>query len=146
MLTLIFIISIIVFCISSYNHEIIGICISGFTSLISFLLVASMLFFFPYNIEKKLEMYTDENQKIEQKIKETVQAYMEFEKEIYSTLVEDAHLETLLIKYPELNSNKLVESQINVYMENSKNIKRLKEKTFKKKTLGWWLCFNIGIK
>ena len=144
MITLIFVISIIVFCVCLYNDEFIGMLVSSLVGIFSFLTLASLLLFFPYNVEEKIEMYTEENQKIEEKIKETVQAYMEFEQETYKSLIEDAHLETLLIKYPELNSNKLVESQIDVYMDNSKSLKKLKEKKIKKKAMGWWLYFNIG--
>ena len=97
---------------------------------------------YPFGIEKKLQMYEEENLNIEAKVKETVQSYMNYEKDIYTNLVESANLETLLIKYPELNSNELVKSQIETYKENSNKIKELKEANIIKPTLAWWLYFG----
>ena len=71
-------------------------------------------------------MYEEENSKIETKVKDTVQVYMNYEQETYKSLVENANLETLLIKYPELNSNELVKSEIEIYKENNNKIKELK--------------------
>ena len=97
---------------------------------------------YPFGIEKKLQMYEEENLNIEAKVKETVQSYMNYEKDIYTNLVESANLETLLIKYPELNSNELVKAQIETYKENSNKIKELKEANIIKPTLAWWLYFG----
>lgn len=97
---------------------------------------------YPFGIEKKLQMYEEENLNIEAKVKETVQAYMNYEKDIYTNLVESSSLETLLIKYPELNSNELVKAQIETYKENSNKIKELKEANIIKPTLAWWLYFG----
>ena len=36
---------------------------------------------FPYNIEPKIALYTEENARIEEKIKDTVRVYMDYEKE-----------------------------------------------------------------
>lgn len=97
---------------------------------------------YPFGIEKKIQMYEEENLNIEAKVKETVQAYMNYEKDIYTNLVESENLETLLIKYPELNSNELVKAQIETYKENSNKIKKLKEANIIKPTLAWWLYFG----
>lgn len=105
-----------------------------------------LLICYPYNIDKKLAMYEEENLKIEEKVKNTVQGYMNYEQETYSNLVKDAELETLLIKYPELNSNTLVKQEIKIYKENNTKIKELKEKEIDKNIIGWWLFFNIGQK
>lgn len=122
-----------------------GFAITLFTSLCGILAVAALivcLVNYPFGIEKKLQMYEEENLNIEAKVKETVQAYMNYEKDIYTNLVESANLETLLIKYPELNSNELVKAQIETYKENSNKIKELKEKNIIKPTLAWWLYFG----
>lgn len=84
-------------------------------------------------------MYTQENIEIENKIKATVQLYMDYETETYNNLVENADLTTLVIKYPELNSNELVKYEIETYKENNDKIKELKEDKIKKNTLDWWL-------
>ena len=101
---------------------------------------------YPYNIDQKLEMYAEENENIETKVKQTVQAYMNYEQETYKSLVENADLQTLLIKYPELNSNELVRAEIETYKENNNKIKELKDKAIDKKVMGFWYFFNIGVK
>lgn len=110
--------------------------------VIAVMALIGCLLSYPFGIEKKLQMYEEENLNIEAKVKETVQAYMNYEKDIYTNLVESANLETLLIKYPELNSNELVKAQIETYKENSNKIKELKEANIIKPTLAWWLYFG----
>lgn len=97
---------------------------------------------FPYNGEEKLKMYQKENIIIEEKIKSTVQSYMNFEISTYKELVESAELETLLIKYPELNSNELVKMEIETYKENNKKIKELKESLIDSKQMKFFLYFG----
>lgn len=49
---------------------------------------------------------------------------------------------TLITLYPELKSDKLVQKQINIYVDNNKKIKILKEKQINGKVLKWWLYFG----
>ena len=100
---------------------------------------------YPFNVDKKIKMYTEENADIEQKVKSTVIKYMDYEKETYTNMVQSADLETLVIKYPELNSNELVKMEIETYTNNNKKIKELKEQEIDKRVIGWWLFFNIGV-
>lgn len=93
-------------------------------------------------IDSRINMYTEENENIESKVKETVRAYMDFEEDTYTELIEDADLTTLIIKYPELNSNELVKSEIDLYIENSNKIKELKEKKIDITVKKWWLYFG----
>lgn len=111
---------------------------------VTILTIIIFILCYPFKITEKLTMYEEENTKIEEKVKSTVQGYMNYESETYSNLVKDAELETLLIKYPELNSNELVKSQIELYKENNKKIKELKEQQITKSVWDWWLKFNIG--
>ena len=99
---------------------------------------------FPYNIEPKIALYSEENAKIDEKIKDTVRTYMDYEKETYTNLVQDADLTTLLIAYPQLNSNELVKTEIDTYIENNKQIKSLKEQQIDKNIKAWWLYFGGG--
>ena len=149
MLILILIISTIIAIIGGVLAENDDNIIAMILSLVSTLVIIGssivliiLIISFPYNVDKKLPMYEEENQKIETKIKETIQSYMNYEQETYSKLVENSHLETLLIKYPELNSNELVKSEIETYKENSKKIKGLKEAQINKSTMAWWLYFG----
>lgn len=93
-------------------------------------------------INDKIEMYKSENAIIETKVKETVRAYMNFEEKTYAELVKDADLTTLLIKYPELNSNELVKTEVDLYVENNTKIKELKEKQIDLTIKKWWLYFG----
>lgn len=93
-------------------------------------------------INQKLEMYQEENTTIETKVKETVRAYMDYEKETYTNLIESADLTTLLVKYPKLNSNELVKEEIKTYKENNKQIKTLKEQKINITIYKWWLYFG----
>lgn len=113
--------------------------ICGALAVLALLLI---LLFYPYKVKEKITMYTEENTNIENKVKETVRAYMDFEKDTYQNLIETAELTTLLTKYPELNSNELVKAEIETYKENSKKIKELKEQLIMKSTYDWWLYFG----
>ena len=97
---------------------------------------------YPRNIDEKLNMYQEENQSIELKVKETVKAYIDYEEENYKNLVETADITTLLIKYPELNSNELVKYEIEIYKSNNDRIKELKEKQIDRSSYNWWLYFG----
>lgn len=110
---------------------------------VTIIIILFFIFDYPFKITERLTMYEEENTKIEEKVKSTVQGYMNYESETYSNLVKDAELEILLIKYPELNSNELVKSQIELYKENNKKIKELKEQEITKSIWDWWLKFNI---
>lgn len=134
-----------------YDHECegyqfgLGVVFTIFSVIVGFIFI-TLVVDYPYNIEQKLEMYAEENQNIETKVKQTVQAYMNYEQDTYKNLVENADIQTLLIKYPELNSNELVIAEIETYKENNNKIKELKDKVIDKKVMGFWYFFNIGVK
>lgn len=102
----------------------------------------SLISTYPYNVDQKLEMYQEENIEIETKVKDTVRVYMDYEEDVYKNLIEAADLTTLLIKYPELNSNELIKTEIETYKENSKQIKDLKSKQIDRGLMAWWLWFG----
>lgn len=116
--------------------------ITVFFGFIPLLVLVIMLLSYPYKIDDKLKMYEEENKKIEEKVKDTVRVYMEYEKNTYNNLIKDADLTTLLVKYPELNSNELVKSEVNLYIENNKAIKELKVKKISRSTYNWWIYFG----
>lgn len=93
-------------------------------------------------LDSKLEMYSEENIKIETKVKETIRAYMNYEGETYNNLVKEAELETLIIKYPELSSNELIKKEIEIYTENNSNIRSIKEKKINLSNIKFWLYFG----
>lgn len=147
MLVLIFIISLVILAISAISADYNDI--AEMTGILSFIVcgisgavIFFMLISFPYNVDKKIELYEVENKAIEEKIKNTVRGYMEYEEKVYNDLLKDSDLTTMILKYPELNSNELVKAEIETYKENSKKIKELKEDKIGKSRMAWWLYFG----
>lgn len=93
------------------------------------------------NIEKKIALYEEENTKIEQQIADTVKQYQEYETGIFTEVSPEDSI-TLVALYPELKSDTLVQSQINVYVENNKTIKELKSSAINASVYRWWLYFG----
>lgn len=128
------------------DDEHIGFWAVGFLSvipcLITTLALIIMLFIYPYGVDQKIAMYEEENIKIEEKVRNSVKGYMEFENDTLKNLIDTSDLQTLLIKYPDLNSNELVKMEIETYKENSQKIKELKEESVTRHYKAWWLYFG----
>lgn len=92
-------------------------------------------------IDKKIAMYETENTKIEQQIVDVVKQYQEYESGIFTEVAPEGAI-TLVTLYPELKSDTLVQSQIEVYIENNKEIKELKNMTINASFYRWWLYFG----
>jgi glutathione peroxidase-family protein len=92
-------------------------------------------------IDKKIEMYQEENNKIESDIDVLVKQYMEHEKSTLKEFKTESSI-TLVNLYPDLKSNELVKQQINIYTENNNKIKELKEKKLNYQVSKWWLYFG----
>lgn len=150
MLILLLVIFILLFILGAYIEENTYSCyggeVLGIISIVACIAVIisgiAIIVDYPRNIDKKLNMYQEENQSIESKVKETIKLYMNYEQETYKNLVETADITTLLIKYPELNSNELVKHEIEIYKNNSDKIKELKEKQIDRSSYNWWLYFG----
>lgn len=76
--------------------------------------------------DKKIKIYTEENTKIEQQVNYIVENYKYYEGNTYKK-IKTTSPTTLIALYPELKTDKLVSKQIDVYIENNKKIKKLKE-------------------
>lgn len=124
--------------IDSEDLAVFGLIVGG----IVVITLICMLVTFPFDMDKKIELYETENSVIEEKIKNTVREYMEYEENTYKQLLENAELTTMILKYPELNSNELIKAEIETYKENSKKIKELKEEKISKSRKAWWLYFG----
>lgn len=92
-------------------------------------------------IDKKIAMYETENTKIEQQIVDVVKQYQEYESGIFTEVAPEGAM-TLVTLYPELKSDALVQSQIEVYIEHNKSIKELKSMTINASFYRWWLYFG----
>lgn len=92
-------------------------------------------------IDGKIEMYTEENTKIETSISEVVKQYMKFESDTLIELKSDSVI-NLVSLYPELKSDELVKTQIEVYQANNEKIKELREEKININNYKWWLYFG----
>lgn len=90
-------------------------------------------------VDQKIDMFQEENTKIEEQITTIVNSYKGYEKETISNIAE---MEVLMIKFPELKTSDLVKTQMNVYIENNKKIKQLKEIKIETKITKWLLYFG----
>ena len=137
MISLIFVIIVTLTIISAVkyyksNKESMAWWISFLTSVVVGALLLAVMICGCVNIllekqtDRKIVMYTEENTKIEQQVTQTVEKYLEHELNIYESL-QGEDIQTLLVVYPEINSNELVKRQIEVFIENNNKIKELKE-------------------
>lgn len=91
-------------------------------------------------IDDKIALYESENIVIEQRIDGVISNYQEYEQETFSSLKADS-IDVVFSMYPELKSNELITKQIEIYMENNKKIKELKEEKLNYRIYKWWLFF-----
>ena len=92
-------------------------------------------------IDDKIAMYESQNAKIEEQIAGVVERYMEYESGVFTEVSSDSAI-TLVALYPELKSDALVESQIELYTENNRKITELMEKKINGSVTRWWLYFG----
>lgn len=97
--------------------------------------------------DKKIAMYQEENENIQSQINQIISNYMEYEQNTYSNAIKEIDLNNtdivvLTQLYPDLKSNEMVNNQINIYQENNKKIKELKEEKINKQISKWWLYFG----
>lgn len=92
-------------------------------------------------IDDKIAMYQEENTKIEEQVATAVQGFMDHESKVFEDATAESAI-TLVSLYPELKSDTLVQSQIEIYVENNEKIKELKEKKINGDVYRWWLYFG----
>lgn len=92
-------------------------------------------------IDDKIAMYQEENTKIEEQIAIVVSDYMEHESKVFDSAKVSSPV-ILAQLYPELKSDELVKSQIDIYIANNEEIKDLKLKKINASVYRWWLYFG----
>lgn len=100
--------------------------IIAFCLLISVVYQSYQVFCRANTIQTQIEMYEDENSKIEEKINTVVQDYLEHEKETYKD-IKPENVIAALSMFPELNSSELVKKEIEIYQSNETKLIELKE-------------------
>ena len=102
-------------------------CLTFLSGLVGFiLLIAVLVCTYEYYetitlVDQRIQLYAEQNKDIENKVGLVVDKYLEHEKNTYATLKPKTKI-TLASTYPELQSNKLVQQQIQLYNENNKKI------------------------
>jgi hypothetical protein len=92
-------------------------------------------------IQAKIDMYTEENQKIESDIAVLVEKYMSYEGDVMSDASSESAI-TLVNLYPDLKSSELVAQEIQVHTDNNAKIKSLKEDQINLSVKKLWLYFG----
>ena len=94
-------------------------------------------------IDDRIAMYEEENARIEQQVADVVEQYQKYETDIFMEVAPESAV-TMVSLYPELKSDSLVQAQIEIYTENNKTIRDLKDKQIKGNVYRWWLYFGGG--
>ena len=94
-------------------------------------------------IDDRIAMYEEENARIEQQVADVVEQYQKYETDIFREVAPESAV-TMVSLYPELKSDSLVQAQIEVYTENNKTIRDLRDKQIKGNVYRWWLYFGGG--
>ena len=94
-------------------------------------------------IDDRIAMYEEENARIEQQVADVVEQYQKYETDIFMEVAPESAV-TMVSLYPELKSDSLVQAQIEVYTENNKTIRDLRDKQIKDNVYRWWLYFGGG--
>ena len=94
-------------------------------------------------IDDRIAMHEEENTRVEQQIADVVEQYQKYETDIFMEVAPESAV-TMVSLYPELKSDSLVQAQIEVYAENNKTIRNLRDKQIKGNVYRWWLYFGGG--
>lgn len=140
LLTIIFLILLIVAANKDWDSAG-SFCMIGFGVCIITIVILSWNIISGYTLESKINMYMQENQNIEEDMNILVEQYMNYESDTYGNLKNESSI-TLVSLYPELKADTLVEKQIEIYTENNKKIKELKEKIINISNYKWLLYFG----
>ena len=114
--------------------------IGGVISFI-FVIVAASIVIEDKGLSKQILVYEQQNEQIETDITELINAYLNCEPD---TLIDCQPNNAIMsiTMYPGLKSDTLVEQQCNLYIENSREIARLKAKQASNSFWKWWLYFD----
>lgn len=113
-----------------------------FSTVICVIVLTSLLASFSHSfvVDDKIDMYQDQNTKIEKDISTIVESYKNYEANTFAKCKSNPTL--VLSMYPQLESNTLVKEEINVYVKNNNKIRKLKEEKIDYGVTRWWLYFG----
>lgn len=145
MIIVLLIISILIFCFILFvdeDEDLAFIPLGGFVIKLGVLVYLLIKLIEMRVINEKIELYTNQNNEIENKIAVVVKQYMEHENKTFKDLKTDTSYITLTTLYPELKSDKLIEKEIALYEANNTKIITLKEQKINERVYKWWLYFG----
>lgn len=96
-------------------------------------------------LDQKIQLYEEENAKIEQDIKIAVESYMKYENDTITNILSEAGSDSyinVLTAFPELKADELIKKQIEIYTNNNNEIKLLKQEKIDVQTYKWLLYFG----
>ena len=97
-----------------------------------------------HTIDESIEMYEEENSRIEELVAVTVREYLDHEDKTYQDMiVSNENAVVVAQAYPELQSNTLVQQQIEVYIQNNQKIKELRQEKIDLAMVRWNLYFGM---
>jgi hypothetical protein len=143
LILLILICLLLIFLDYKYWEEGIGYVFGGILGVI-FILILLISIGFLVNgrtLDTQLEMYNTENSRIEKSISYTVEKYMKHEENIYKEISPENIL-LVANTYPEINSNALIQKELELYIANNEKIKSLKHEKISLSNVKWWVYFG----
>ena len=99
--------------------------LAAFIACVVWLIVCIVKINTSHIINDKIQMYEEENDRIESQINILIENYMKYEQDTFIECSGES-LITLIDMYPELKSDTLVSKQIDIYVSNNDAIKQLK--------------------
>lgn len=98
------------------------------------------------HIPEKIKMYEQENQRIEQSVSEVIDTYITSQVGIQKELIEKVNDSespvAIIAAFPDINASEAIKAQVELYQENNKKIKDLKEGLIDLRVKCWWLYFG----
>ena len=117
-----------------------GIVFSAVATVVAFvmLLVAAVQVSSEKAFNRKIEIYQEENTRLEQSIDSIVQNYLRYETDLYEQFKNESSI-VLIQMFPELQGKDLVMQQLAVLQGNNQDIKSLKSRIADLSTWKFWL-------
>lgn len=137
--------------LSKYSENGFGIAFVCFGVIVSFIASCFMIAAITRTLkisqmEDRIAIYQEENTRIEEQIKTTIQVYQEHEKDMFKDIdldkISSEKLILLTSIYPELKSDTMVQELIKVYVENTNELKQLRTDKLNYELWRWWLYFG----
>lgn len=92
-------------------------------------------------VDEKIMLCEEENSKIEEQLNALIEQYMNYESDTYKSVKGESMISRISL-YPELKTDSLVEKQIEVYVENNKTIRQLKNEKINVSNYKFWIYFG----